>query len=166
MAKPRRKSRRAAGGDGRFKEGNEVGKKTQWVPGQSGNPLGLPKDYAHVRELAREYTGNAIRALVEIANNPKHAARHQAAKILLDRGYGMADQELKVVGPKGGAMEVKHEVKDADPNRIAGIVGILGRVGALATAEAAAGTPPADDAEADQVDSARTDDSAGGVPPP
>ena len=36
------------------------------TPGCSGNPGGRPKGYAQVRELAREYTEEAIAKLVEM----------------------------------------------------------------------------------------------------
>jgi hypothetical protein len=58
--------------------------------GRSGNPGGRPKLLAEVQGLARQYTLEAIQALVEIVKNKKaHASsRVAAANVLLDRGYG------------------------------------------------------------------------------
>lgn len=62
----------------------------QFTKGVSGNPGGRPKDIYHVRELARQYTDEAVNTLAEIANNPKSppSARVQAANALLDRAWG------------------------------------------------------------------------------
>jgi hypothetical protein len=59
-------------------------------PGKSGNPSGRPKTDQTIRELARGYTDEAIKTLVEIASNPKasDSARVQACGALLDRGWG------------------------------------------------------------------------------
>ena len=64
--------------------------------GQSGNPGGRPNVIAEVKELAREYTGEAIETLVAIMTNPKAApaARVSAANSLLDRGYGKPPQHI------------------------------------------------------------------------
>lgn len=37
--------------DGKFAPGNTIGEKTQWKPGQSGNPAGRPSKFAELREL-------------------------------------------------------------------------------------------------------------------
>jgi hypothetical protein len=75
-------------------------------PGQSGNPDGRPKDVGHVRTLAREYTEQAITALVDALADPKTAVA--AASALLDRGWGRPAQAL--TGEDGGAIiqEVRH----------------------------------------------------------
>jgi hypothetical protein len=63
--------------------------------GQSGNPGGRPKLLAHVRDLAREHTEDAIRELATILTSGEHeASRVAAAKELLDRGWGKAAQAL------------------------------------------------------------------------
>ncbi len=69
--------------------------------GQSGNPSGRPKIVAHVRELAREHTADAIATLAEIMNEKlEHpAARVAACKELLDRGYGKSP--LSIQPPEG-----------------------------------------------------------------
>ena len=72
----------------------KIGKPFQ--KGQSGNPGGRPKVVAEVKELAREYTAEAIQTLVSIMTNPKSAsaARVSAANALLDRGYGKPPQHI------------------------------------------------------------------------
>lgn len=104
MAK--KKSRRTPGGSSKtqFKPGNEFGKATRWVPGKSGNPIGLPKGFAHVRDLAKVYTGNAIRALVEVTSDELHPGRTQAAKALLDRGWGQDEVPVRLSGFNLGAL--------------------------------------------------------------
>lgn len=104
MPKANPKSRGAPGAKrGKpLEKGTQVGKATRWVPGKSGNPMGLPAGYAHVRDLAKEYTGNAIRALQEVADDPTHEARVQAAKALLDRGWDKAEQPIRVTGAELG----------------------------------------------------------------
>ena len=71
---------------------------TKWKPGQSGNPGGRPKGVAR---LAREMTDDgrkAIAVLVDILENGKPAERIQAAKELLDRGFGKAPAFERVEG--------------------------------------------------------------------
>src|SRR5262249_11396938 len=65
---------------------------TTFKKGQSGNPSGRPKVIVHVRDIARQYTEEAIEALVSFMRNAlEHpSARVSAAKELLDRGYGKA----------------------------------------------------------------------------
>lgn len=79
-----------------FTPGHDIGKETRWVPGKSGNPIGMPKEFAHVRDLAKAYTGNAVRALVEVADDPGNPARVSAAKELLARGHGAVEQSITV----------------------------------------------------------------------
>jgi HEAT repeat protein len=58
---------------------------TRFKPGVSGNPGGRPKGIA---AKAREHTGRVIEVLVEALEDKDARVRIQAAKELLDRGYG------------------------------------------------------------------------------
>lgn len=74
--------------------------------GQTGNPGGrpkLPEDVKHVRELARQYTMQAVTALVESLASDSASAKVAAANALLDRGWGKAEQPL--TGADGGAIQ-------------------------------------------------------------
>lgn len=63
--------------------------RTAWKPGQSGNPGGRPKEVAHVRELARQHTAEAIATLVDIMRHgTSDRARVAAAEALLNRAWG------------------------------------------------------------------------------
>ena len=68
--------------------------------GQSGNPGGRPRVIGEIRDLARQHTEAALKALAEIVANEKcpPAARVAAATAILDRGYGRAPQSLTVQG--------------------------------------------------------------------
>jgi hypothetical protein len=64
-------------------------KNGRFLPGISGNPGGRPPEVGNVRELAREYTEEAIETLVDLMRHARSdAARGAAAQALLDRGYG------------------------------------------------------------------------------
>lgn len=75
-------------------------KNNGFKPGQSGNPGGrpkLPEDVKHVRELAREYTTEAVEALVSVIRGESSpGAKVSAAQALLDRGWGKAEATLNV----------------------------------------------------------------------
>jgi hypothetical protein len=58
--------------------------------GISGNPGGMPKGTAELKELARAHTAQAIETLVQVMTDESQPgpARCLAANSLLDRGYG------------------------------------------------------------------------------
>lgn len=64
----------------------------------AGRPIGAKsKVGADIRELAQQYSTDAITALVSILNNQDSpaAARVAAANTLLDRGYGKPHQSIE-----------------------------------------------------------------------
>ena len=68
----------------------------QFQKGQSGNPGGRPAIADEVRDLARQYTDEAIKNLAAIARNAKAPAQARVAawNSLLDRGYGKPAQSV------------------------------------------------------------------------
>jgi Family of unknown function (DUF5681) len=79
---------------------NHVPTKTSWKPGQSGNPLGRMKKGKNLRELAREFTDDAINTIVSIMLNPQSSdvSRIAAARELLNRGWGVPQPLLADIG--------------------------------------------------------------------
>jgi hypothetical protein len=73
-----------------------------FAPGQSGNPSGRPKADVRLRDMAREHTEAAVKALVEALKDERH--RVAAATALLDRGWGKPVQEI--TGADGGAVQI------------------------------------------------------------
>jgi hypothetical protein len=70
-----------------------------FLPGQSGNPGGRPKEIGQVRDLARQHTTLAVKTLVHVMQHgTKDAARVAAAQALLDRGWGRPQQTMDVDG--------------------------------------------------------------------
>jgi len=60
-----------------------------------GRQKGTPnKATAHIKELAREYTAEALEALVSVIRGADGAAKVAAAREILDRGYGKASQVI------------------------------------------------------------------------
>lgn len=68
--------------------------KGRFIQGVSGNPGGRPKVIENIRDLARQYTKEAVCTLVAIAQNTKakDSDRIQAVNSLLDRAYGKPAQ--------------------------------------------------------------------------
>ena len=69
---------------------------TRFRPGQSGNPGGRPKAERSVRDLAQQYTAEAVEALVDVVRTGKPAERVQAATALLDRGWGRPSASIEM----------------------------------------------------------------------
>lgn len=66
--------------------------------GQVLNPGGRPKEVAHVKELARTWTSEAISTLAEIMGDASapHSARVKASESLLDRAWGKSESTVNV----------------------------------------------------------------------
>jgi hypothetical protein len=84
----------------------------QFLPGQSGNQGGRPKDQHRVSESARSYTVEAIETLVDLMRHGKdERVRGTAAQALLDRGWGKAKVEVATSG-EVGYLELRQAVND------------------------------------------------------
>lgn len=65
-----------------------------------GRKPGTPnKATASIRDIARQYTDQAVRTLVKVLSDESAAARVAAARELLDRAYGKA---TSVIGGEDG----------------------------------------------------------------
>ncbi len=85
------------------KTGRKVG-----TPKTGGRKAGTPnKATAAIKEAAQEYTGMALRVLVEVAANPESppAARVAASNAILDRGHGKPT--LPIAGDDGGPVRIR-----------------------------------------------------------
>ena len=98
---------------------NELG---QFLPGMSGNAGGRPKLIGEVRDLARQFTEEAVETLASIMRNPESPtpARVAAAQALLDRGWGRAAQQVEVQRSGGFAemleqLEQRQQPRDITP---------------------------------------------------
>jgi len=67
-------------------------------PGQSGNPKGRPKEFAEIKALARVHGPEAIETLARLMRESDPRTQVAAAKELLDRGFGKAEQHVDVSG--------------------------------------------------------------------
>ncbi len=86
-----------------------------WKKGQSGNPGGRPKRSEEFVEECRTLADQARNTLVEVMSDPKAlaVARVNAAKILIERGYGQASQDMK--------LNVKSSIDDYTDTELAAI---------------------------------------------
>ena len=85
------------------------------APGErrGGRVKGTPnKATASIRDIARQYTAEAVDALVGVLTAPEEpaAARVAAAKEILDRGYGKASTVISG-DEDGGAVKVAHVIR-------------------------------------------------------
>ena len=62
----------------------------RWRPGQSGNPGGKGGTYYEMMRLARQFTPQATKILIDIASGPSEEARSRIVAIgmLFDRAWG------------------------------------------------------------------------------
>lgn len=61
--------------------------------GQSGNPGGRPKSAYNIQELARLHSQEAMDTVLRIMREGKPLEQLQAAKMILERGYGKPFQQ-------------------------------------------------------------------------
>ncbi len=94
LAKAKNGQRKAGSG----RHPNSLANLRMWKPGQSGNPKGMEPGVGHVRELAKQYTAEAIEKLVQIMRDEDapSSAQGAAANALLDRGWGKPDQSVNI----------------------------------------------------------------------
>lgn len=101
-------TKRESGGrraDGKFAAGNTIGEKTQWKPGQSGNPKGRPSKFAELRELfqdigAEQVAGHPhgwtqIERMVRLMFLSKSASDRQN---VLEFGWGKVPNQHEISG--------------------------------------------------------------------
>jgi hypothetical protein len=83
-----------------------------------------PPNKAEIRQLAQDLSPEAIKALAEIAMNPRQnaMARVQAANSILERGYGKAEQPVEHTKPLA---EASVEELLAEASRIMGEQGMV-----------------------------------------
>lgn len=78
-----------------------------WKKGESGNKGGRPKEIAHVKELAKEYSTEAIEKLVFWMRSDSEKSSVRAAEVLLNRAWGTPETCVELTG-KDGAELVPH----------------------------------------------------------
>ncbi len=83
----------------------------QFKPGQSGNPTGRPKIPEDVREATRAACPKAVAVLIELLDDKKSLIRLEAAKTLLDRGYGKAVQMQDISLDVAGTLDLTSQIR-------------------------------------------------------
>lgn len=86
--------------------GNPTGK-GGFKKGQSGNPGGRKKEVGHVKEMAQQYTAEAVDRLVHWMREGDGKTSRAAAEALLDRAWGRPAQAHEHTGADGGPIEAK-----------------------------------------------------------
>ena len=85
----------------------------RFVAGQSGNPTGRPKIPEGVKEAIRAACPKAVDVLVAMLDSKKEAYRLEAAKTLLDRGYGKPTQMQDISLDMGGTLDITGQIRRA-----------------------------------------------------
>jgi hypothetical protein len=88
----------------------------KWVKGQSGNPGGRRKQDYRIRELAQQYTMEALATLRSIMKKSiDDRARVAAANAILDRGYGKPAQAIDLSAKDGSLADMfRNAVRSAN----------------------------------------------------
>ena len=78
----------------------------RFVAGNNANPTGRPKVPREVREAIRAACPEAVQVLIELLHDKKSLIRLEAAKSLLDRGYGKPEtmSKIELTGSNDGAL--------------------------------------------------------------
>ena len=94
-------------------------KNGQFLPGTVHNPGGRPKIPADVKEAIKAACPEAVNVLIELLHDKKSLIRLEAAKVLLDRGYGKAEAMSKVelTGTNSGAVVFKWTTDEKSGNK-------------------------------------------------
>ena len=92
---------------------NRTARGRPFQKGQSGNPAGRPKMPEDVKSKIRCACPEAVDYLIELMSNPKEktAYRLDAAKTLLDRGYGKPVQMQDVQLEMSGAVDLDAQIR-------------------------------------------------------
>ena len=85
--------------------------RSAFKPGQSGNPSGRPKIPDDVKEAIRAACPKAVSVLVALLDSKKEAYRLEAAKTLLDRGYGKPMQMQDIALDVSGTMDMTAQIR-------------------------------------------------------
>ena len=105
----------------------DIGKKSQFEPGKSGNPKGRPRKLPKLDILLDEVLGEEkddvtaaqqiLMRLRQLAINGRGTEAIRAAEVLLDRGYGKAKQLIE--GKISGDVIVNfgHKIRQRQPEK-------------------------------------------------
>ena len=100
------------GGEGMTAENSKkTARGRPFKAGQSGNPGGRPKIPEDVKEATRAACPKAVAVLVELLDDSKALVRLEAAKTLLDRGYGKAVQMQDVSLDVAGNLDITAQIR-------------------------------------------------------
>lgn len=80
-------------------------------PGRSGNPGGRPKIPDDVKEAIRAACPKAVAVLVSLLDDKKSLIRLEAAKTLLDRGYGKPAQAQDITLDVSGSLDLGTQIR-------------------------------------------------------
>ena len=93
-------------------------KNGQFLPGTVPNPGGRPKIPQEVKEAIKAACPEAVQVLIELLHDKKSLIRLEAAKTLLDRGYGKPEtmSKIELTGSNDGALVFRWETDEKHGN--------------------------------------------------